>query len=245
MNPAVSAAVLSSFAVTTAWAIWWMWRRRYDAEERARRADAEASAKRELADFGRAAHSLAHDLGNLLALVHIGASAAALLERQQAREALTDVKEAARSAYRIFEQWRGAESPSSDESAAAFATTLCGLLRRTGLRVEARIEGAPRFDGADADAACVLENLLLNAAREAVLAGRPRIDLAMNEREIRIENPIRDAERLDERIYEEGVSFEGSSGRGLTMAREAGQRIGWRIVHAVTDDSVTFLVRRR
>lgn len=245
MTPAWSVMVMSTFAVTTAWAIWWMWRMRYAAEESARRAHAEASARRELADLGRAAHDLAHDLGNLLALVHINASAAELLERQQAREALAQVKEAARSAYRMFEQWRGSGSASSDESAAVLVTTLCGLLRRTGLRVETRVEGAPGFDGPDADAVCVLENLLLNAAREAVLAGQPHIGITMTDREIRITNPIRDAERLDERIYEEGVSFEGSSGRGLTIAREAGDRIGWRIVHAVTDDRVTFVVRRR
>jgi signal transduction histidine kinase len=225
--------------------MWWTWRKRYAAELRAERADREASARAELADLGRAAHALAHDLGNLLALVHINASAAELLERQQAREALVQVKEAARSAYRMFEQWRGTGAPSSPESAAVLVTTLCGLLRRTGLRVETRIEGAPRFDGNDADAVCALENLLLNAAREAIRAGQPEIQVAVTDAQIRITNPVRDAEHLDERIYEEGVSFEGSTGRGLTIARAAAERVGWRIFHAVSDDRVTFVIQRR
>ncbi|HJL18084.1 MAG TPA: ATP-binding protein [Sandaracinaceae bacterium LLY-WYZ-13_1] len=179
-------------------------------------------------------------------MVHINASAAALLEeRQQAREALAQVKDAARSAYRMFEQWRGTGAASSQESAAVLVTTLCGLLRRTGVRVETRIEGVLPFDGHDADAVCVLENLLLNAGREAILAGRPEIQVLLTEAQIRITNPVRDAEQLDERIYEEGVSYEGSTGRGLTIARESAERIGWRLMHAVSNDRVTFVLRRR
>ncbi len=239
----MSVIVTSSFALLSAWAIWWTWRKRFEAEAVAEQARKEAHANRELADAGRAARDLAHDLGNLVAILHLNLQQLDWSEREKARETVRDVQLAALAVHRMFAAWRGGEQRGPDGSSAVLLTTLCGLVGRTGLEIESRVHAPLPFRGSDEDVVRVLENLLLSAGREAIRAGDPRVEVEMSAEQLRIASRMRDPERLEERIYEQGESFEGSTGRGLTLARQAAGRVGWRLVHALGDDRVTFIVR--
>jgi len=235
--------VLSAFALTSAWAIWWTWRRRFEAEQHATRARLEADSNRELADAGRAASDLAHDLGNLVAILHLNLQQLDWHSREMARETVQDVQNASIAMYQVFEQWRGGVGQLELPSSALFLQTLASLLGRTGLEVDLRIDSPLPYDGSDEDVVRVLENLLLNAGREAVRARDPRVAVEMTAKHIRISNRVFDAELLDERIDDCARDEEGTTGRGLSIARRAAARVGWRIVHTVVDDRVTFLVR--
>lgn len=208
--------------------------------EQARR---EMRASRELADAGRAARDLAHDLGNLVAVLHLNLQQLDWDEREKARQTVDDVQQAALAVYRMFAEWRGGGRRAPPGSSAVLLTTLSGLLGRTGIEIVPRIDSALPFVGRDEDVVRVLENLLLAASREAIRAGDPRVVVEMTSEQLRIESRIREPERLEQRIYEEGGSFEGSTGRGLTIAREAAARVRWHIVHAVDQEGVAFVVR--
>jgi hypothetical protein len=235
--------VTSSFALLSAWAIWWTWQKRSEAERSAARARREAQVNRELADAGRAARDLAHDLGNLVAILHINLNHVDWSERERARETVRDVQHAALSMYRILDSWRGKQRDAPPGSSAVHLTTLCDLVGRTGIEIDTRVEEPLAFDGRDEDVVRVFENLLLSAGREAIRAGDPRVEVEMRADRLRIVSRIRDAERLEERIDEDDGSF--STGRGLELAREAAARVGWRIVHTVDDQRVALLVRPR
>lgn len=234
--------VLSGFALIGAWAIWWTWRGRFEAETIARHALAEAESNRELADAGRAASDLAHDLGNLVAIMHLNVQQLDGQGRELAEDVVRDVQHACIAMYQVLEQWRGGRGQLAVPSSAVFLRTLSSLLGRTGLDVALRIDTPLAHDGSDEDVVRVLENLLLNAGREAVRARDPHVEVEMTAEHIRISNRVRDPDRLDERIYEEGTSYEGSTGRGLAIARAAASRVGWRVGHAVDGDRVTFRV---
>ena len=238
-----STYVLSSFALMSAWAIWWTWSRRFEADQHATRARNEADANRELAAAGRAAGDLAHDLGNLVAIVHLNLQQIDWHGREMARETVRDVQHATLAMYQVFQQWRGQKGKLSTPSSALFLQTLCSLLGRTGLEVELQIDAPLSYDGSDEDVVRVLENVLLNAGREAVRARDPRVSVEMTAAHVRIECPVRDVERLEARIHEDQNGYEGFTGRGLTIARRAAARVGWRIVHAVEEEHVVFLIR--
>ena len=239
----MSTIVTSSFALLSAGAIWWSWRKRFEAEALAESARLEARENRELADAGRSARALAHDLGNLVAILHLNLQQLDCSEQEKARETVEDVQRAALAVHRMFAGWRSGKTRASSGSSAVMLTTLCGLVSRTGIEIESRVQGSLPFEGADEDVVRVLENLLLSAGREAIRAGDPRVEVNMSDDQLRVVSRIRDAERLDERIHEGGRSFQFSTGRGLELAREAASRVGWRLVHAVDDERVTFVVR--
>lgn len=239
----MSVIVLSSLAVSSAAAIWWTWRGRFVAERRADLAQKEASANRELADAGRAADDLAHDLGNLVAVLHLNLHVLDWSEREKAREAALDVQTAAFAVYRMFAAWRGERTESAAGSSAFLLTTLCSLVSRTGIHIEPRIEAPLAFEGVDEDVVRVLENLLITASREAIRAGEPHVDVEMSADALRIANRVLEPERLDERIEQQAAGPEGWTGRSVTIAREAAARVGWRIVHAVDEERMTFVVR--
>lgn len=239
----MSEIVLSSLALSSAAAIWWTWRRRFEAERRAEEAQRQASANRELADAGRAADELAHDLGNLVAVLHVNLHDLDWSERERAREAVRDVQTAALAMYTMLSAWRGGEGAEvSGGSSALLLTTLCSLVGRTGIEIEPRVEAALPFDGSEDDVVRVLENLLITASREAIRAGQPRIDVRMSASELRIENRIRDPETLEERMLEVARGRQGWSARGSAIARAAAARVGWNIVHAVDAERMTFVV---
>ena len=235
--------VLSAFALTSAWAIWWTWRRRFEAEQRAAGARLEAESNRELADAGRAASDLAHDLGNLIAILHLNLQQLDWHSREAARETVQDVQNASIAMYQVFEQWRGGAGQLELPSSALFLQTLASLLGRTGLDVELRVESTLHYEGSDEDVVRVLENLLLNAGREAVRARDPHVAVEMTREHIRISNRVLEADQLEQRLGGDAVSQEGTTGRGLSIARSAAARVGWRIVHTVVDERVTFIVR--
>jgi hypothetical protein len=237
------AIVVSTFALMSAWAIFWMWTRLYEAEQRAERARREADANRELAAAGRAAADLAHDLGNLVAILHLNLQQLDWHGREAAREMVRDVQNATFAMYRMFEQWRGRAGRLPLPSSALFLETLCSLLGRTGLDVRLHVVATMPYAGSDEDVVRVLENLLLSAGREAVRARDPQVEVEMTAEQLRIRARVREPELLDTRIHEEGTSYEGSTGRGLTIARQAASRIGWRIVHTLEGERVTFLVK--
>lgn len=240
----MSVIVLSSVAMLTAWAMWWTWRQRFLSEQLANRARQEARANRELVAAGRAARDLAHDLGNLVAVLHLNLQQLEhdWDEREKARERVRDVQKAAIAMYDRFGEWGRDTGRAQPGSSAMLLSTLCGLVRRTGLTVEPEIEAPMPFSGEEEDMVRVLENLLIAASRESIRAGQPRIEVHMARDQLRIATRIEDAAQLEDRIYEEGACFEGSVGRGITIARQAAARIGWRILHTVEDDQLTFMV---
>lgn len=239
----MSEIVLSSLALSSAAAIWWTWRRRFEAEQRAELALREASANRELADAGRAAEELAHDLGNLVAVLHLNLHDLDWSQRERAREAVRDLQTAALAVYTMFSAWRGESERASIGSSAFLLTTLCSLIGRTGIDIEPRVEAALPFDGSDDDVVRVFEHLLVTASREAIRAGDPRVDVEMSAGALRIEHRIADPHALEERMREVARGRQGWTARSLTIARAAAARVGWRIVHALGEERMTVLVQ--
>lgn len=206
---------------------------------RAELAQREASANLELANAGRAAHDLAHDLGNLVAILHLNLHDFEWNERENARAAVRDVQAAALAMYGMFAAWRGESARSAAGSSAFLLTTLCSLVSRTGVTVEPRIEAPLAFEGADDDVVRVLENLLITACRQAIRAGDPRVHVEMSAGELRISTRL--PERPEEQPSAEARA--GRAARGVTIARQAAARVGWRIVQTVDDERTTFVVR--
>lgn len=243
----MSNLALSCFALLSAWAIWWTWRGRYQAERLADQARTEASANRELANAARDARDLAHDLGNLVAVIHLNLQEleSDWDEREKARERVQDVQKAAIAMYERFGEWGRRTRDRRAGSSAVVLGSLCGLVRRTGVHVEVWVVAPLPFQGPEKDMVRVLENLLIAASRESIRAGSPTLDVEMTREQLRIVGQVSDPEHLDERLYEEGGSFDGTIGRGLELAHAAAERIGWRIFYTVEDERLSFVVRRR
>lgn len=86
-----------------------------------------------------------------------------------------------------------------------------------------------------------MQNLLANAVREAAAAGgEVRVDLADDV--LRVTNPLAAGAAPPEGLWDEGVSGGGSTGLGLTIARDLAAKIGWRIRHETEGREVSFVV---
>ncbi len=230
-------ALLALFALGTGTALFWTWRKRWAAERRAREQAA-------LAEVGRNLEELAHDLANLVGLLHLNLRMAPIVDDADREEVLADLGHSAEMVYAMFKRIRGTAADMEGTSSERILETLTHLVRRTGVDVEVAVEAPLETGGPPLAFLRLAENLLMNAAREATLAGDPRIEVRMTEHALEISNAIRTgAGSLDDSIYESGVSRSDSSGRGLAIAKASADALGCELSHRVEGDRVTFAVR--
>jgi signal transduction histidine kinase len=232
--------VFTAFALILAGSAWWTWKERQDALAR-------AQASAELAALGVGVHSIAHDLQNLFTVIVSNLASVSQLSPDEQHEALRDVEAAARSASVLVQAMRGnaPNSPGRPGSAEGVVRLTVALLRGNGVPIDLQIDGDLTYMGQDADAVRLVQNLLFNAVREASHISRARVRVELDRRGLRVRNPVRDPSQLDSRIYEEGVSHSGSSGKGLAIARRAAEQLSWVLRHEVHGMDVVFYVEPR
>lgn len=227
--------VLGSIALVSACGFFWCWHKRAEAERRAAEARREAQSVAELADAGRAARDLAHDLGNLIGILHLNVQQLDPSGRPVAPDLVEDIHSASLAIYRVFEQWRGRDAQLEPPTTDGLLRSLAGLLGRTGVDVELRIDAPLGYRGESADLVRVLQSLVLEASRQAVRARDPRLTVEMTADELRIEGPA--PEREGESSSAEEIDRERNRIRG------AAERIGWRIDRALEEERAIVRVR--
>lgn len=228
-------ALFTTFGLLLGTVAWWTWKQRLQAEKQA-----ETSA--ELAGLGREVRGIAHDLSTLLTA--LGPNIRSAVESQEPdSEALHDVERATEAAQSLLNVLRGkprdASAPTSIEGIARF---VAALLKRGFPEIYLSVDGDLCFLGTDGDALRVVQNLALNAIREASHIEGGQVLIRLSNGELRVTNPVRNPALLDAKIYEERVSHSGSSGLGLGIARAAAARIGWTLRHEVVGERVSFIV---
>jgi len=230
--------LFSLFGVVLSVVLWVVWRSRQVAREHAR-------LNEDLATLGRAVQAMSHDLDTLFGIVLGNVSAAmAAADGSEVRSALADVQQAASSARRLVAAMR-IRSGSRElplESAAAVLRLLVSLVRRNGVDVDLDVSGDLVSKGPQLAAFRLFQNLLSNAERATKRAGSGHIHLRLTDAVLRITNPLPKGAVLDESIYEEGKSYEGSLGLGLAISRQSAAALGWRLRHEVEDETVAFIV---
>lgn len=233
----VEAAMLTAVVVGFVWVLWHLWRSRQTELQRAER-------NAELAQLSRTMEGIAHDLQNLMGLITSNLSAASSLKSEDLRQMIEDVERAAWSASRLVEAARGATAPIlSSRSVEGIVRLQVALMRREGVPVTLRVSGDFQYRGTDLDAQRVIQNLFANAAREAARFDEGKVIVDLDREALRVTNPVERGLALPASIWEHGVSFRGSSGTGLTVAREAASRIGLTVTDEQGDGQVTFVIR--
>ena len=236
-----SPAVLTAAALLLVWITWWIWGQRQAAREQARR-------EAELAKLTKTMHAISHDLGNLLSVMTVNLQSAQVGPRaseQELLELVDDVSRAASSATKLLEAVRGRQAAAEmggTRSAEAVVRWAVAMVKRHYPLVGLAVHGDFEHRGSPDEAMRIVQNLLLNAVREATRSGSGTIDVSMDGGALRISNSVRDPATLDESIWEPGTSGEESSGLGLAIVRETAARIGWTVRHEVHGSRVTFIV---
>lgn len=215
--------------------LWWVWMLREEELLLVRR-------QTELASLGRGVRGIAHDLGNLLTAVLPNLQAAKKASSNELGNVLADVDTAARAAVTLVNAMQGKRTVEGESaSAEGVVRLMVALAWRAGRRSRLVVSGVLLYSGERLDVMRVVQNLLDNAVREAAACGGC-VHVELLEGELRVTNPLRFPERLDDAIYREGVSHNGSSGLGLAIAVQAAARLGWRVHHEVVGRQVTFVV---
>ena len=186
-----------------------------------------------------------HDLQNLFHAILLRLGEASHLPPDDLAEVLAEVQDAMHVASTMVRAMNGEAGMRG-----AGVVSLEGIVR-----LLARVHRAPDvpvhvssrapfvFAGACyADALHVVQNLLVNAVREARLARGGGVRVVVDRGGLRVTNAVRPGARLDDSIYERGVSFSGSTGHGLHVARAAAARLGWTLHHERHGGAVTFVV---
>jgi signal transduction histidine kinase len=228
------------FSLVLTGATWWAWKERQDALAR-------AQANAELAALGVGVHGIAHDLQNLFTVIVSNLASVAHMTPEEQQQALRDVEAAARSACVLVQAMRGHGKGGQAHTGSVEGVTrlTVALLRGNGVPIDLCVEGDLPYTGEDADAVRLVQNLLFNAVREASHIPRARVRVEVDARGLRVANPVRDPSRLDARIYEDGVSHSGSTGKGLAIARRAAERLAWQLNHELRGNEVVFVVAPR
>jgi signal transduction histidine kinase len=228
-------ALFTVFALLLGTVTWWSWKQRLQAEK-------QAATSAELAGLGREVRGIAHDLSNLLSSLEPNLRSA-IESHELEPEMLEDVERATSAAKSLVDvirhKPRDATKPASVEG---IARLVASLLKRQYPEIYVVAEGELFYLGTDGDALQVVQNLVLNAVREATAVGKGSVQIRIVDGGLRITNRVRSPSQLDGRIYDERVSHSGSSGLGLGIARAAAARIGWTLRHEVNGDRVTFVV---
>jgi signal transduction histidine kinase len=232
----VEAAILTSIGVGFVWVVWHLWQSR-QAELR------RAEQNEELAQLSRTMKGISHDLQNLLGLIHSHLSQASGIKPEDLQEFINDMERAARSASKLVEAARGSEAPMVSERSMEGITRLGVALMRTEAKdIHLLVDGDFRYRGTDLDAMRIVQNLLLNAVREARHVPHGHVTVRLDAESLRITNPIRRGLHLPASIWEPGMSLWGSTGVGLSVVRETATRIGLVVSHDVTEDEATFVL---
>lgn len=231
--------LVNAFALALASFAWMLWRRWQLAEQR-------ALSNARLALLGEGVTDIAHDLQNMCTAINLNLMVDPDAQPDELHEVFADVRGSMESVASLVWAIRGAAKPRhvNGGSAGGIAHLLAAVLRRQHVRIEVEMIADFRFDGEYSDAFRVVENLLVNAVREARLIDSGRVVVTVDSSRITVSNPVRDPSRLDAAIYEPGVSDCGSSGRGLVIVRESAERLGWTVRHEVSGPQVSFLVER-
>lgn len=231
----LEAAIFTVFGLLLGAVTWWSWKQRRHAEQ-------QAATSAELAGLGREVRGIAHDLSNLLTV--IGPNLRSAIEsREVETEILEDVERATGAAQSLLNVIRGkprdVSAPTSIEGMVRF---VAALLKREFPEIYVKVDGELRFLGTDSDALQVVQNLVLNAVREASKIPGAQVRIHLSDGALRITNPVRAPSLLDANIYDERVSHSGSSGLGLGIARAAAARLGWTLRHEVSGERVSFVI---
>jgi len=232
---------LTCVALFVGAALWFTWKRLQDAR---RQAEINLEQARVNLEHTRRVEAVGHDLDNLFAMIFANVSVASRDSMGELRETLDEVLRATSSARTIMIGLRRGPNWASAplESAEGILRLLVALVGRTGASVRLECEGDLRSKGSHGAAVRLFENLLLNATREAKATGDSTVRVRLTKRAAFFTNQVLDPARLDESIYQRGVSRAGSSGMGLAIAMDAAKELGWTLRHEVVGREVTFIV---
>jgi len=235
----LSVVLFTAFALVLAAVLLLIWRQRAEADERAARNE-------ERAAVAEAVHAVSHDVDNLFGVLLGNLSTAHDMSASDVAEMLADLEPAARAAKDLFHSLRGDRAAvSSVESFATIVRVLVGMQRRRGVKVTLTIEGDLEYVGRPGHGFRIVYNLLENAAREVQGLPGAELDVRLTREALRVRNPLRPGNTLDERVFERGVSTYGSSGMGLANVSEAATEIGLAVTHEIENGAVTFVVAAR
>lgn len=233
----IEAAILTSIAVGFVWVLWHLWRSRQTELARAER-------NAELAQLSSTMTGISHDLQNLIGSIRNNLSLAATLRPDDLQDLIGDMERAATSASKLVQAARSSTTPAVSTRSIEGVTRLgVALLRGEGIGVVLQVDGDFQYRGNDLDALRIVQNLLFNAVREARHVRGGKVTVHLEDTALHITNPTRRGLALPSSIWEPGVSLSGSTGVGLTVVREAAQRIGCAITHESSDEQVSFVLR--
>lgn len=251
---------LTSVVAAIVVALWLVWRARENERVRAEKAERSADRWRHLIE---SSDDVAHDVNGLLSSAFVNLESIAdgvrsdpglePVDGQDGRgravadesdELVEEVSQALLSAIEMLRALRGDVEGRFEGVSTQGLVRLQAALHKARVPVDLRIEGDLPHGGHGDAAARVVGNLFENAVREASQAGGPVV-VELHEDRLRVTNKVRDPSKLTEDIYARGVSGDGSTGRGLHIARELSARAGWQLSHEVKGDRVTFEVTRQ
>jgi signal transduction histidine kinase len=242
----LSTIVFTLFALALGGAIWWTWRERETARKHAELAERQAATNAELAVLGERVKAVVHDVDNLFAILLSNLSSAGTLPPDELREVLSDVQRATSSASRMMRAIRNAKvGPGGERSVEPIVQLVAALLGRGDVPIEVEHKGKLTYVGSEEDALRVVQNLAVNATREARSIDGARVRIVIDDGALLVTNPTRKPEALlGEQIYEDGVSAASSTGLGLGIVRKRAAAIGWGVRHTVRSGEVCFFVTR-
>lgn len=219
----VETVLLSVLAMTMGAFIWKTWQQRELERERAQRNE-------RLALMGRDADDLAHDLSSYLSAVMIDLHLAEVTDSQRRLESIQSAQALANVASELLRTIRReAGTVVKDEySVENIVRGSVAAAQRYGDNVELHVKRPVMFQGPPASAIRVVHNLLTNAILATRRAAHGTVVVELDE-EMRFRNPLPAGERIDERLFERGVSGVGSSGSGLAIAMHHAAQVGWEV----------------
>ena len=212
----------------------WTWQQRQQAERQARMNE-------QLATMGKEVRSIAHDMNQLFSVILPNLQVARDASPDELPEVLRSIERAAETANTLVQALKGQQRSDATGRASAegIVRLAIALLRGQKTPIHLKVSGVLHYRGADIDALRVVQNLLFNAVREAARTGGA-VNVGLSDARLRVTNPIEGAPPA--RLWDAGVSGRGSSGLGLSIAREAANKLGWRVHHEVAGSELTFVV---
>ncbi len=238
MSLSIEVAIFTGFGFMLSAIVWWTWQQRQQA-----RAQAELNAT--LATLGKEVQAIAHDMSNIVGVVLTDAEAALMAPPEDLREALEAVERGAQSASSLAKALKGRPATSDELRSAEGLVRKSVALMRSSARIALSVDGDMQFRGDELDVLRLVHNLLVNAAEETRQFEKSIVKVDLEEGVLRVSNQVRDPGKLDESMFLEGKSGRGSTGLGLSIARDAAGRVGWGLRFEVAGDRVTFIVEEQ
>jgi signal transduction histidine kinase len=226
--------LFSAFGLLLGGLAFWMWQQRQQAERQARMNE-------QLATMGREVRSIAHDMNQLFSVILPNLQVARDASPDELPDVLRSIERAAETANTLLQALKGhaRTDPKGRASAEGIVRLAIAMLRSQKTPIHLEIVGVLHYCGADIDALRVVQNLLFNAVREAARS-EGEVHVELSDDMLRVTNPLDRA--LPARLWEAGVSGGSSSGLGLSIARDAASKLGWRVRHELNGKEVSFVV---